>query len=82
MHRHKQATTHLGLAIAKKQIRRAVDRNRLKRLIRESFRHHKAELQGYDIVVMARTKAITTSNAEIFEKLKQHWDAVSSNNKA
>ncbi|MCK4707189.1 MAG: ribonuclease P protein component, partial [Gammaproteobacteria bacterium] len=37
-------TARIGFAVAKKQIKRAVDRNRLKRLIRESFRRHQNEL--------------------------------------
>jgi len=44
----------LGLAIAKKQLQRAVWRNRVKRLAREAFRLHKKELNGYDIVVLGR----------------------------
>lgn len=44
----------LGLAISKKAVRRAVDRNRIKRQLRESFRLHQHELGGIDIVVMAR----------------------------
>ncbi len=44
----------LGLAIAKKQLQRAVWRNRIKRLAREAFRLHKKELSGYDIVVLGR----------------------------
>ncbi|MBF6058927.1 ribonuclease P protein component [Thiomicrorhabdus heinhorstiae] len=44
----------LGLAIAKKQLPRAVWRNRIKRIAREAFRLHKKELCGYDIVVLSR----------------------------
>lgn len=44
----------LGLAIAKKQLSRAVWRNRVKRLAREAFRQHKEDLSGYDIVVLGR----------------------------
>ena len=44
----------LGLAIAKKQLSRAVWRNRVKRVAREAFRLHKADLNGYDIVVLSR----------------------------
>ncbi|MFV2061014.1 MAG: ribonuclease P protein component, partial [Gammaproteobacteria bacterium] len=36
----------LGLAIAKKQLRLAVSRNRIKRLIRESFRFNQELLTG------------------------------------
>jgi len=39
----------LGLAISKKLCKLAVGRNRLKRVARESFRLHRAELSGLDI---------------------------------
>lgn len=44
----------LGLAVAKKQLQRAVWRNRVKRIAREGFRQHKPDLCGYDIVVLGR----------------------------
>lgn len=46
----------LGLAIAKKQLAKAVWRNRVKRLARETFRQHTKPLCGYDIVVLGRAK--------------------------
>ena len=63
----------LGLAISKKQLRRAVDRNRIKRLIRESFRSHQDQLVGLDIVVMVRSGIAALSNSSIFETLDKHW---------
>lgn len=63
----------LGLAISKKQLRRAVDRNRVKRLVRESFRSRQDQLAGLDIVVMVRTGISTLSNSEIFETLDKQW---------
>lgn len=44
----------LGLAVSKKQLSRAVWRNRVKRIAREGFRQHKIVLCGYDIVVLGR----------------------------
>lgn len=44
----------LGMAIAKKQLAKAVWRNRIKRIAREAFRLHKKSLNGYDIVVLSR----------------------------
>jgi ribonuclease P protein component len=42
----------LGIAVAKKLVKRAVDRNRLKRFIRESTRQpHSAILEAHDIVI-------------------------------
>ena len=64
----------LGLAISKKQLRRAVDRNRVKRLVRESFRQRQEMLPGYDCVVMVRNSVSTLSNSAIFETLDKHWN--------
>lgn len=44
----------LGLVIAKKHVRLAVHRNRIKRIIRESFRHLPRHNQGIDAIVLAR----------------------------
>jgi len=44
----------LGIIASKKVLPRSVDRNRLRRLIREVFRHHNIKYQNLDIVVMAR----------------------------
>ena len=63
----------LGLAISKKHCRMATARNRIKRIIRESFREHQAELAGLDIVVMNQPAASAAANAEMFRSLAQHW---------
>lgn len=47
--------SRLGLVIAKKHLKRAVDRNRVKRVLRESFRTLEPPLApAMDIVVLAR----------------------------
>ncbi|MDX1515553.1 MAG: ribonuclease P protein component [Woeseiaceae bacterium] len=63
----------LGLAISKKHCKRAVARNRLKRIVRESFRQHLRELDGLDIVVMNRAAACDAASKELFASLEQHW---------
>lgn len=45
--------SRLGLVIAKKNIRLAVQRNRIKRILRECFRTQQGDI-GVDIVVLAR----------------------------
>jgi ribonuclease P protein component len=60
----------LGLAISKRSAPRAVDRNRIKRLIRESFRAHKAALPSVDLVVMCRRAAISANNAALAVSIK------------
>lgn len=63
----------LGLAISKRRTPRAVDRNRIKRIVRESFRHHAASLPAVDIVVLARSGSARRDNARLFASLDGHW---------
>ena len=63
----------LGLAISKRIIKTAVGRNRVKRLVRESFRLHQSSLAGLDIVVMSRDGAPQASNPELTAALQTHW---------
>ena len=66
--------SRLGLAIAKRQIRRAVDRNRLKRLIRECFRHNHESLAGLDIIALVRTSALSETNADFLYQVQSQLD--------
>ena len=63
----------LGLAIAKKIIKKAVDRNILKRTIRESFRLHQQKLNNIDVVVLARKEALHASPELLRKSLEKHW---------
>lgn len=63
----------LGLAIARKHARAAVARNRVKRVVRESFRHHQAELGSLDIVVLGRQGLAKRGNVELSASLTRHW---------
>lgn len=67
----------LGLAISKKNISKAVSRNKVKRAIRESFRHHKNILKGVDVVVVAHRKQTTINNKIINKSLGAHWKQIS-----
>lgn len=44
----------LGLVISKKNVRLAVNRNRIKRLVREYFRLHQQTLPAIDCIFLAR----------------------------
>lgn len=63
----------LGLAISKRKARLAVTRNRLKRLIRESFR---LKEQNYcaDYIVMAGSQSASADNRELLSSLDRHWE--------
>ena len=60
--------------MGKRAIRRAVDRNRLKRAIRESFRKEQHRLPPMDIVIQAMQGRDDKNNAaELDDVLAQLW---------
>lgn len=63
----------LGFTIAKKKIPRAVGRNRVRRLARESFRLQNQTLGGIDIIILAQRTADRATNTQLFASLDQHW---------
>lgn len=62
----------LGLALSKKMIAKSHDRNRIKRMLRESFRTR--SLPAIDIIFLARHGVANVQNSVIFTKLSQAWD--------
>ena len=44
----------LGIAVPKRHIKTAVQRNRIKRLIRESFQVNQGRLSNKDVVILVR----------------------------
>lgn len=73
---NRAAGARLGMAISLKATGRAVSRNRIKRLVRESFRQHRADLLSLDIVVMARPGVARESSARIAASLATHWNRI------
>ena len=74
-----QPHARLGMAVSRQVDRRAVERNRLKRLIRESFRSHylsDTQHRPVDIVVLPRRGAVSTSNRQLLEQLSRHWGRI------
>ena len=71
--------SRLGMAVSKKVDRTAVGRNRIKRVIRESFRHWVAEKGGgigIDVVVLPRASAAAICNQQLFRSLRGHWSRI------
>ena len=66
--------SRLGMAVSRKVDRRAVGRNRIKRVIRESFRSRYSEDKArLDIVVLPRLLTATICNRRLFRSLQAHW---------
>ncbi len=69
----------LGIAVSKKVSKLAVERNRIKRQIRDSFRHHvfesKTAENSLDYVVVAKGISAGVDNREIRADLDQSWRA-------
>jgi ribonuclease P protein component len=68
--------TRLGLAVAKRYFKKAVDRNRIKRKIRESFRMQK-ELGNKDVIVVATSKLREHKPCQISSSLNEIWKKLS-----
>ncbi|MRI33392.1 ribonuclease P protein component [Endozoicomonas sp. OPT23] len=63
----------LGLVIAKKNIRFATGRNRVKRHIRETYRLNQDDLGNLDIVVLARRGLGELESCDINKLLTRQW---------
>lgn len=59
----------LGFAIAKKQVKRAHERNRIKRLCKEYFRHQQHLLPSIDFILMAKQPVIELDNKQVVATL-------------
>ena len=66
----------LGLIVSRKTARRAVSRNRLKRFVRESFRHCRAQLPAADFVVICHAVMSDMSRQRLNGCLRESWRAV------
>jgi ribonuclease P protein component len=71
-----QQAPRLGFAIAKKRIKLAVQRNRIKRLTRQSFRLNQHNLPDIDMVFMAKSGADQLENQEITTQIETIWRTI------
>jgi len=66
----------LGLIISKRNVPKAVDRNYIKRVVRESFRHNvltQHQIQPFDVVVLAKPSSKHCKSKDIHQTLNHQW---------
>ncbi|MEO7062476.1 MAG: ribonuclease P protein component [Dokdonella sp.] len=72
----------LGLAISKRVSKKAVRRNRIKRIAREHFRRIRIDLPAVDILLIARTSADLEDNATLRAELATLYKRIATLNAA
>jgi ribonuclease P protein component len=69
--------SRLGIVVAKKNVKLATARNRIKRVTRETFRHQQHQLVnaagGIDAIVLARAGLGLLDNGALHDLLNQLW---------
>lgn len=70
------AHARLGVSVSRRVSLKAVERNRIKRQVRESFRLYQSTLRGIDVVVVAFAPAGPAPNVELRQSLQQHWEKI------
>ncbi len=65
--------SRIGFVLSKKNIRLAVNRNRVRRIIRESFRLNQLHLPNVDIVILARKGLGDLDNEQVHTLIKRSW---------
>jgi ribonuclease P protein component len=66
-------TARLGLVVGKRALPRAHERNRAKRVLRESFRHRRAALPAMDIVIQVTSAASSEAYRASLLRLLDQW---------
>ncbi len=67
----------LGLTVAKRYVKRANQRTRIKRGIRDSFRLNQHNIPHLDIVVLVRNGVMEMENAELNKLIEKLWRKLS-----
>ncbi|HEX7340990.1 MAG TPA: ribonuclease P protein component [Rhodanobacteraceae bacterium] len=69
-------TARMGMAVSRRVSTRAVERNRIKRLIRDSFRHQRGQLPNMDILVIAHHDAAGQPGTVLRSDLAVLWSRI------
>lgn len=74
--RNEAGQPRLGMAVGLRAAGSSVERNRIRRIIRESFRLHQHEIPAVDIVVSARDRARHAPGQALRASLAELWRRV------
>ncbi len=64
------------MAVGARAAGNSVNRNRLRRVIRESFRMHRQQMPPVDVLVTARAPAAAAANRELYGSLARLWQEI------
>jgi len=70
----RSAVSRLGIAVTRRNVPLAADRNHLKRLVREAFRRHPVKSAGLDCVVTLRERLEATGLANVMDEIRALFD--------
>ena len=65
--------SRVGVIISRKNAKKAVDRNKFKRIVREAFRINQHRFSSCDLVVLAYREAGRLTKKELRECLEKQW---------
>lgn len=75
--RNRAGCCRIGITASKKTFRHAVERNRVRRIIRAAFLECSGTVTGgYDIVFVARSRALGLNSRDMTAVMKQHLSAL------
>ena len=74
---NQQAEARVGIMVGKRAVHLAVERNQIKRVIRESFRVNQTKLQGLDIIVIVRNQCNVLTKVQLREGVEKLWQNLS-----
>ncbi len=65
--------SRLGIVVAKRNVRKAITRNLIKRILRESFRFNQTKLDSFDVIIVAYNAFSLLSKQEMRKAIDGQW---------